>query len=383
MKRGFRTTTLAVAGITVVSLLGISPARGQAGPEPKPLMAEQVHKNIQVLKGIPENEFLETMGFFSASLGESCTFCHVAESSGNWARYADDNENKKTARRMIVMANAINKAYFGGKRVLTCYSCHRGGDQPRVTPSIAELYGPPLPEEPDQVVPATGGPSADQILDKYIQALGGAQKLAGITSFAEKGTYQGYGAPDKHTVEIFAKAPGERATFVHTPGGDSTTAYDGKTGWIAAPDSDKPVPVLALTGGDLDGAKVDAELSFPARIKQVLSDWRVGYPITIDDRDVQVVQGMSAGKSPVKLFFDKQSGLLVRVVRYADSPIGLNPTQIDYSDYRDVAGVKMPFKWTVSWLDGRSITELSEVKPNVPVDAAKFAKPAPPAPPAR
>jgi outer membrane lipoprotein-sorting protein len=126
---------------------------------------------------------------------------------------------------------------------------------------------------------------------------------------------------------------------------------------------------------------LDAQLFFPAGIKQSLSDWLVGTPFTIGDRDVRVVQGMTAAKSPVKFYFDSETGLLLRVVRYTDSPVGRNPTQIDYSDYRDVAGIKMPFHITTTWTDGRSNIELVDVQRNVPIDAAKFAKPAPPGPP--
>jgi len=382
MRLGLRgTTTHRAMGMAVVCLLGSMLASGQAQPQPR-VMAEQVHKNLQVLKGIPEDEFMATMGFFSASLGENCTYCHVADSSGSWEKYADDNDHKKTARAMIGMMNAINKNFFAGRRVVTCYSCHRGGERPEVTPSIAELYGPPPVREPDQIVEGPAkGPSADQILDKYIQALGGAQRLGSLTSFTAKGTYQGY-ADEKHPVEVFAKAPGQLTTIVRSPGGDTTTTNDGRAAWIAAPISDRPVTMLELTGGDLDGAKLDAALAFPARIKQALTQWKVGFPSTIDDRPVQLVQGTSDGRHPVNLYFDTQSGLLVRQVRYADSPVGLNPTQVDYADYRDVAGVKMPFKWTVSWLDGRSTTELSEVQPNAPIDAAKFARPAAPPRPA-
>ena len=50
---------------------------------------------------------------------------------------------------------------------------------------------------------------------------------------------------------------------------------------------------------------------------------------------------------------------------------------MDYSDYREVAGVKMPFKWTVTWLDGQSTYELTSVQPNAAIDASRFAKPAP------
>jgi hypothetical protein len=149
---------------------------------------------------------------------------------------------------------------------------------------------------------------------------------------------------------------------------------------MAAPDTDQPMPVMTLTGGDLQGAKIDASVSFPAAIKPLFSKWVVGFPTTINDHDVQVVQGSNPGESPVKFYFDQQSGLLVRVLRYTNLLVGLNPTQIDYADYRDVAGVKMPFRWTVTWTDGRSVTELTQVQPNVSIDAVRFAKPAPPPP---
>jgi len=136
-----------------------------------------------------------------------------------------------------------------------------------------------------------------------------------------------------------------------------------------------PVPVLAVTGGDLEGLKLEANLSFPATIKQAFSQWRVGLQTDIDDHQVQVVQGSSPGGAFATLYFDADSGLLVRVMRYTDSFVGRFPTQIDYSDYWEVTGVKMPFRWTAVWLDGRETFELTEVKLNVPIDATKFAKP--------
>jgi outer membrane lipoprotein-sorting protein len=192
-----------------------------------------------------------------------------------------------------------------------------------------------------------------------------------------KGTYQGYDTDlEALPLEVFAKVPGQRGAIVHMHAGDSITVFDGRAGWIASPD--KPVPLLTLAGEDLDGVKLDADLSFPAGIKQALTGWRAGFPAaTINERAVLIVQGAAAGGSRVKLFFDKESGLLVRTLRYTDTAVGIIPAQTDYSDYRDVAGVKMPFKWTATWTDGQSTIELSEVRPNVAVDAAKFARPAP------
>jgi len=362
----------------VVCVLSIATAGAQVRPAQQAPMAEKVFKNVKVLTGIPENQFMATMGFFSASLGMTCTDCHIPESGGSWDRYADDSPLKVRSRSMIVMVNAINKAYFGGKREVTCYSCHRGGDRPLVTPSIAELYGPPPPaRDPDEILPpAPKAVSADQVLDQYLQVIGGAQRLASLTSFIAKGTYTGYAETEKHPLEIYAKAPGQRTMIVHNgPNDITTTTFDGRAGWILAPSTEKPVPITDLTGGDLDGARLDAELSFPGRIKQLLTQWRVGFPSTIDDHDVQLVQGSMDGRYPVNLYFDK-SGLLVRSVRYTESPVGLNPTQVDYADYREVAGIKMPFRVTTSWLDGRSVVELTDVQPNVAIDAAKFARPA-------
>jgi hypothetical protein len=263
---------------------------------------------------------------------------------------------------------------------VTCYSCHRNGDSPIATPNLAEVYGTPPPPDPVEIQQVPNAPSADQLLDKYLQALGGAQRLASFTSFIGKGTYEGYGEGEKSPIEIFANAPDELSTVIHRVTGDSITSFDGRSGWIASPAANSPVTMIAMTGGDLDAAKVDANLFFPAQIKQALSKWRVGFPTTIDDRDVQIVEGTTARGVPVKLYFDPESGLLVRQVRYIDTPVGLNPTQIDYSDYREVSGIKVPFRWTVTWLDGRSKYELNELRPNVPIEAVKFAKPAPPRP---
>ena len=378
MKFGFWRSIVSCAGITGACLMIVPLAKGQTGPGETQLTSEKFFKNVKVLTGIPVNEFMTTMGFFSASLGYSCENCHGADSG--LENYASENQEKKQiARKMIGMMDAMNKAYFGGNQVLTCYSCHRGGEHPKATPNLAALYSPP-PEEPGDIVQqAPKAPSTDQIFDKYLQALGGRQRLSALTSFVATGTSVGYGlVEERHPVEILAKAPGQRATIVQTDNGDNVTIYDGHSGWMAGPQiagPNIPVPVLPLTGGDLEGAKLDAELFFPMAIKQMLGRWRVGFQSEIDDHQVQVVQGVGVGGALATLYFDTESGLLVRMMRYTNSRVGRFPTRIDYSDYREVAGIKMPFTWTVTWLDGRETFQLSDVQPNVSIDAAKFGKP--------
>src|SRR5215467_4227001 len=365
-------------------LLSSAPAAGQAAPATQ-LMSEQAFRNVTVLKGIPVDEFMNTMGFIAAATNYNCIDCHVEPKvEGDWSVYAQETPRKATARRMIRMVQNINRTDFGGARVVTCYTCHRKlQNTPKMTPRLAEQYGEPPTLDPNEVEitrQATGAPSADQVFDKYLQAVGGAQKAAAVTSLVFKGTYEGYAEP-KAPVDIYVKAPNQRTMIVHTDGGDRTTTCDGKNGWMAAPAADKPFPVITYTGGDLDGVRLDAVLSLPAGIKQAMTRPVVG-STTIDDKDVMVVQGTAnGGRSSIKLYFDKQSGLLVRQVRFADTIIGRVPIQVDYSDYRDVAGagVKLPFHVITTWTDGRSDVRLSSAETNVPIDASKFIQPTPPA----
>jgi len=366
-------------------LLSSAPAAGQAAP-PRQLMSEQAFKNVTVLKGIPVDEFMNTMGFISAATNYNCIDCHVEPKvEGDWSVYAQDTPRKQTARRMILMVEEINRTNFKGVRVVTCYTCHRNlQGAPKIRPSLAEQYGEPPDPDPNEVEIRRQAPdalSADQIFDKYLQAIGGAQKAAAVTSIVFKGTYEGYAEP-KAPVDIYVKAPNQRTMIVHTDIGDRTTTYNGNNGWMAAPAVDKPFPVITYTGGDLDGVRLDAVLSLPAGIKEAMTRPAVG-STTIDDKDVIVVQGTaSGGRSSLKLYFDKQSGLLARQVRFADTIIGAVPIQVDYSDYRDVAvaGVKLPFHVMTTWTGGRSDVLLTSAQTNVAIDAAKFNQPTPPAP---
>ena len=358
-----------------------APQAGQSAPAAKPVMAEDVFKNVQVLRGIPVDEFMATMGFIAASLSLNCLDCHTQDSGSDPAKYAEDTPIKQTARKMLLMVKSINAQNFGGVRTVTCYTCHRSDVAPRFTPSLAEQYGTPSERDPNDVEveqqPDPTAPTADRILDKYIQALGGEQRLASLTSFTATGTYSGYDTDfAKKPAEVYAKAPGLRTTVIHPPIGAGSTVFDGRNGWIA--EANSLLPLLTLTGGELDAATMEAELAFPAKIKQYLTGWRAGFPpMTLEDRNVVVVQGTAPAGSRVKLFFDKDSGLLVRMVMFTTTVIGVNPREIDYSDYRDIAGVKVPFKWTAVWTDGRSEFEMTDIKPNVAIDAAKFAKPSP------
>jgi hypothetical protein len=276
---------------------------------------------------------------------------------------------------MVLMMRQINDTNFGGRQVVTCYSCHRGMARPKVTPSLVALYTAP-PDEPDDVIEqAPDAPKADQIFDKYLTAIGGAARVAALTSYTAKGTYKGYDDADTHPLEVAVRAPNQRMWLWHSGFGDHAMVYNGRDGWVRASQDERPFPLELLTGQELDGTRLEVELTFPTRIKQALMQARVGFPASINDRDVQVVQGRTAAGTLVTMYFDMDTGLLTRLMRYAESPVGRIVTQYDYEDYRPVAGVRIPFKWTRTWLDGRSVFQLSEVQPNVNVPPDRFAGP--------
>jgi len=370
---------LTAAGLAFVWAAGtrLVAAGGQAAPQARPQLSEQVFRNIQVLKGIPVDDFMDTMGIMSAALGFDCVECHVGAGTDS-VKWEFDTAKKRTARRMTLMVAAINRNNFGGRQVVTCWTCHRGRDIPVTMPSIETVYGEPVLEADDIITQSfPGEPSADQVLDKYLQALGGVERLTKVASFIATGTSEGFrGFGGGGQVQIFAKAPDQRATIIKFAENigrqDAVRAFDGRSGWVSAPLA--VVPEYALGGSELDGARLDALLSFPAQIKSALTQLRVGPPDAINGRDVHVVQGNGSRGLVATLYFDKESGLLLRMVRFGSSPIGRAPTQIDFADYREVAGagIKMPFRWTFGWLNGRDSFELKDVRVNVPIDAEVF-----------
>lgn len=355
---------------------GVAFAQGRAQATATPQMSEVAFKNIQVLKGIPVDEFMGTMGLFSAALSVCCGDCHMGAGTDH-PDWAADPPRKRVARRMVEMVNTINKTNFNGRQVVTCWTCHRGAQNPAQTPPIDAIYSTPNFVPPDILPtanPATAGtPSADQILDNYIKALGGADALAKLTSYTEKGTSMLFGEAKADPAEIYAKAPNQLATLVHQREGDMARTFDGRDAWVMLPLT--VVGEYPLAGSAREGGRLDAQMAFPAGLKQFFKSWKVTYPATVDEKDVYVIQGTGENGLVASFYFDKKTSLLTRMVRYVNSAVGRVPTQIDYSDYRRVAGVMMPYKWTYGWVSGREEYNISEIQPSAAVDASKFAKP--------
>jgi tetratricopeptide (TPR) repeat protein len=344
--------------------------------------AEQVYKNIQILKGVPAGQVVPAMQFITASLGVECSYCHVENHFDK-----DDKKPKKVARDMMQMTFALNKDNFEGHREVTCYSCHHGAPNPLTIPLVGGESQPNPTAAGATAGPAVAGganaeaaapklpanlPTVSQLLENYVRALGGSAAIEKITTRVETGSTTFHG--QSQTVEIFTQAPDKQSIVRRVSGGASVvTTFDGQSGWSSAPGR----PPREMHDADLVAARTDADLQFPLHIQQIFPELRLEYPEKINDRDTYLLIAIREGQPPTKLYFDEQSGLLIRMIRYAETPLGRDPTQIDYADYRDVAGVQVPFRITTSQPGNSSAMQFETVQQNIPIDRTKFAKPKP------
>ena len=341
----------------------------QTGAPAAPKTASQQFKNIQVLKDVPADQLIPAMQFITASLGVDCEYCHVEHAFDK-----DDKKPKVMARKMMEMMITINNENFESHRMVTCYTCHQGGAHPLSIPVISEHENKPDMME-GSVTSAAGNPTPDSLLEQYLAAVGGADALKKIQSRVAKGTVTAFG--DQHMpIDIYSKAPDMRVSVMHMKEGESVTGYNGKVGWLSVPGR-----VHMMNPQESFAARMDSDLAFAANVKSLYSKWETLPGEKVDGHDTWLVVGRNEGQPPLKLYLDQKSRLLVRLIRYTDSPLGYNPTQVDYDDYRPADGVKTPYRWTIARPGNRFTIQLDDLKQNVPIDGAKFVPPPPPSAP--
>ena len=359
----------AVGGLSLLFIAAAGSAQPLAGTDDA-VKAEEVYENIQALKGVPAAEIIPSMHSFSASLGVECAYCHDNEYE------TDKNPRKATARKMIRMMRTINENAFGGQLTVTCYSCHRGNVKPLPEPPVSSEQ----PKRADSEVTVEGSyPTVDQLFATYLNALGGAEAVQSITSRVAKGTItddQGH----KFPMELFIKSPDKSLSVIHPSKGTSFTLINGKVGWTITPnEAPKGRTSRDLWREDFDALRLTDPLFFVMRTKQVFNNLKVEPTEGFDGHGVYVVTGETEYGARVKLYFDVQSGMLARLVHFTKSPVGYTPTQIEYSDYRDVGKAKVPFRWTIDeprGLQPRFVYHLDVVQTNIPIDDSKFGVPA-------
>jgi photosynthetic reaction center cytochrome c subunit len=369
------------------SALGMpQPEQTPGGTQEKTIAQEGREKNVKLLGDLPVSQFIPVMNFFAASMGRRCNFCHV-NNNGQWDYASDAKPEKNTAREMIKMVLDLHKKPFTGATEISCYTCHRGQNNPQSLPVLP--LPTPVPRPAAATTPAPGAaptgsptaqaspsatpalPSADEIFSKYIAAIGGQANIDKLKSRTLKGSV----AQPNGTValESMQAAPDKFYITATTPGGAFERGFNGKVGWEKGPRG-----IRELNAVEVGQLQSSLGLFKQINLKQQFTSTRVRPAQKIGDRPVVLVIGTAADNHQERLYFDAETGLLLRRISYMQTMIGLIPTQLDFEDYRDVDGVKLPFSIRVSTIEvGNPITALafSEMKLNVPVDDSKFNMP--------
>ncbi len=383
---------LAVLLMAIAAALIVFTNHGQARrqqPQQNPTRAagptagqSQAFKNIKVLTDLPESELPQVMNFFAVSLGRNCDLCHVND-KGQWDFVADTKPEKNTAREMIKMVLDLRKRTSPGSAEISCYTCHRGNTSPAGFPQLplpnSPRPNPPQPgASPAPVQPHAGDPTADQLIEKYLDTIGGQTALDKVRTLTIKGSQ---GIPDRPRTnfELGRSTPDKFYMSVITPQSTQEMGFNGTAGWQKTPRGvgDLPAPQVRALRETLNNYWFDLagfKQQYPRIAQRVGTD-------RIDGHEVYVVNASNPNGGRGQLMFDAQTGLLRRVNSFTSTMIGVVPAQRDFDDYRDVDGVKVAFSIDLSLLDvrnSRATVRLTEVKLNPSLDDSKFEKPSAP-----
>ena len=361
--------TAAVTGFVLVAGFSQKPVVAQTSDQ----KAEQAFKNIQAFKGQRADMLNPTMVLFEAALGVGCGYCHDADAN---KRELDSKPQKAIARQMIEMVNNINKTTFRGQARVSCFTCHQGRPLPMGVPNVTnhplplalgEDYDATLP--PAAPVPA--GITPAQLIDKYIASLGAVQQvgsLDGVGTVTQR--RPGRDFPSQQ-IEFLSKAPGMGLTITKAGQNDNLLAYGTTGGWARAGNG----APRDLRKAEADGTMLEDPFNLPAHLKQMLLEPKVSRSEMVEGHEDYVVTAKTQNLPKVEAYFEKNTGMLERLVYFNDSYFGLYPTQIDYRDFRDVNGRKVPHQWVISQTRNREFTYAMQTVKAGPVDDARFAKP--------
>jgi hypothetical protein len=364
---------IATVVVGVVLAIGVNHRAVSAQQGAEPLM-EDAFENITALNGEPAHLMLPTMFYFEAALGVGCPYCH---DGNNTERDLDTNELKDVARDMIAMVNTLNENNFSGEEQVTCFTCHQGQAIPGSVPVVINAEVPPKLEYtvPVPAPPAIPSLTVAQIFDKYIAAVGGASALENVSSLTAAGTVT-QRRPGRNLAaqrfEISAQAPAMKLTATQAGQNQNLVAYSGGDGWAQGGNGN----VRDLRPEELDATRLEDAFNLPAQLTQLISDAVVDHPEVVGNRELYVVTGRTENLPQVKLYFEKDTGMLVRLVYFIDTSFGPYPTQVDFADFRDVDGRTVPYSWVVSQSRGREYTYAMQNVRAADVDGARFVRPA-------
>ena len=379
-----RTSTRSSTRNSALTLARRSFDSGDAKPEAQKTAGE-TFKNIEVLKDIPASELIPSMRYLAASLGVGCDYCHQADHFDN-----DDKPTKQRARNMMKMMFAINQDNFNGKREVTCYTCHRGAAKAASIASLSAATNGPTTaavesgsnSKTTRAIEAgeAGGvsneaaramPSITQILAKYVDGIGGSAAVQKNQTRVEQGSVEGPRGPHA-AIETYRTAPDKAFAIVHRPNGEVSEGVSGEIGWGKRANGE----VTDESGDELARSRQWAEFYPGERFEKDYERFQVRGTESVNGHDAYMVMAWWKGDGADRIYFDVQSGLLVRITHRIESPLGALPLQTDYEDYRDVNGLKIPFTVRVTRIDGTTTYTWQKMEANVAIDPSLYEKPA-------
>ena len=334
----------------------------QLNQDDKPI--EQTRKNIQVLKGLPESQLYPSMWLIASSLDVGCDYCHVKldqTRNDKWDWGSDEKPKKLIARRMMKMVMDINRTNFDGETFVTCYSCHRGNTV------VARMIQ--LPPHFPLVRTEPALPTAEQILAKYIAAVGGKDAGAKFKTTVMKGTIERVEGRNA-SLEVTLKQPDKYLITQTAPQSVTAMGVNGDSAWVKNSEGSRK-----LSGRTLEQSRRTVAVYYsPIKVMEQPAQMKVLGTEKIGDLEAYVVAVVVDPNKTRRFFFDVQKGLLLRELTTTRTMLSPLPEQIDFEDYRDVDGIKLPFTIRTSDADRYSpaTRRFTEIRHNIAVDDAIF-----------
>jgi photosynthetic reaction center cytochrome c subunit len=332
----------------------------------------EARKNIKVLNAFPESQLIPMMNLMAASLGVQCNYCHVFKDR-QLVPELDEKPEKNTAREMITMTLNLNKTVKPLNGEVSCFTCHKGRTSPL---SVVVL---PLPTSAPRPSPGNAGGgaqpaapqiTADQVLNKYIAAIGGQAAIDNLKTRIMKGTFTTADGRSQN-IEIDQAAPDRVRVVFTSQQGTMERGFNGSAGW-----EKNPRGVSDLPSQQLEQLQSAFALFRDLKLKDQFTRMNARKD-KLNGKDVNVILAANRNGKRERLYFDAETGLLLRRVTTTQTPLGIVPEQLDYEDYRDVDGLKIPFTIKGAGVDAFSnaTRTFAEIKINAPIDDASFNKP--------
>lgn len=324
--------------------------------------AGEKFESVTELNDMPADQMGKVMNLMSASLGVNCQYCHAGN---DFAK--EDVAHKSVSREMIAMTLKLNTDYFQGRTVITCNTCHRGKAKPESDIVLKSIAGHQRATAPNSPVESKqdSEPTVDQVLEKYVRALGGADRLAAIES--RKITAKRLEPSGRSEPEQLWQASGGKSRLV-TLYGDLAIAEicDGKLAWKLVGENE-----IQLKFDEAAQIRTEAAIGL-GDLKSVFSNIRFDRNVRINDSETFQLDATAADSLKERLNFDSETGLLVRRTSTLNTVLGPFDYQVDYLDYQVFGGVKLPTKIEFNMPNVSWTRVITAVESNAAIDPKLF-----------